>query len=65
MKMLEIVALILIVISALFKGLALKYLSNKTWEFELRKKKYMQMNIPSYLFLIPGVILLAYVYFIQ
>lgn len=65
MKILEIIALVLIVISALFKGLALKHLSNKTWEFELRKKKYMQMNISSYLFLIPGVILLTYVYFIQ
>lgn len=65
MNVLEIIALILIAISAVFKGLALKNLSNKQWEFEQRKKKYLQMNIPSYIFLVPGVLLLVYVYFAQ
>ena len=61
---LEILAIVLIVISAVFKGLALRNLSNQSLEFEIRKKKYLQMNIPSYIFLIPGVILLVYLYFI-
>lgn len=62
---LEIIAISLIVISALFKGLALYNLSNKNWDMDMRKKKYMQMNIPSYIFLVPGFILLLYVYFIK
>ena len=64
MSKLEILAIVLIVISAVFKGLALRNLSNQSLEFETRKKKYLQMNIPSYIFLIPGVILLVYLYFI-
>lgn len=64
MSKLEILAIVLIVISAVFKGLALRNLSNQSLEFEIRKKKYLQMNIPSYIFLIPGVILLVYLYFI-
>ena len=63
MRTLEILAIVLIVISAVFKGLALRNLSNQTLEFDLRKKKYMQMNIPSYIFLIPAAILLGYLYF--
>ena len=63
MRTLEILAIVLIVISAVFKGLALRNLSNQTLEFDLRKKKYMQMNIPSYIFLIHAAILLVYLYF--
>ena len=61
---LEILAIACIIISALFKGLALRNLANQNLDFEIRKKKYLQMNIPSYIFLIPGVILLIYLYFI-
>ena len=64
MSKLEILAVVLIIISAVFKGLALRHLSNQSLEFDVRKKKYLQMNIPSYIFLIPGVILLVYLYFI-
>lgn len=63
MNTLEIIAVVLIVVSAVFKGLALRNLSNQNLEFDIRKKKYMQMNIPSYIFLVPGVILLIYLYF--
>ena len=63
MNTLEIIAVVLIVDAAVFKGLALRNLSNQSLEFDVRKKKYMQMNIPSYIFLVPGVILLIYLYF--
>lgn len=63
MNTLEIIAVVLIVVSTVFKGLALRNLSNQNLEFDVRKKKYMQMNILSYIFLVPGVILLIYLYF--
>ena len=61
----EIIAIMLIVISAILKGIALKNLSNKSWEFDVRKKKYMTMNIASYIFLLPGFLILVYVYFLK
>lgn len=61
----ESIAIALILISAVFKGFALRHLANKSMAFEERKKKYFRFNIPSYFFLIPGVILLVYCYFIR
>lgn len=60
----EIVAYILILISAVFKGLALMNLNNKSREFTISKKRYGQLNLLCYLFLIPGVLLWAYHSFI-
>ncbi len=60
----EIVAYILILVSAVFKGLALMNLNNKSREFSISKKKYGQWNLLCYLFLIPGVLLWAYCTFV-
>ncbi|MFR6291363.1 MAG: hypothetical protein ACLUKQ_07900 [Peptococcaceae bacterium] len=60
----EIVAYILILVSAVFKGLALMNLNNKSREFSISKKKYSQWNLLCYLFLIPGVLLWAYCTFV-
>lgn len=54
------IAFILIIVSALFKGVALRNLSNTKWEMEKRKKVYWKWNILCYIFLIPGAILLIY-----
>ncbi len=54
---LELVAYALIFLSMPFKGIALMNLQNKTRDFSISKKKYMQWNLISYLLLIPGVIL--------
>ena len=54
---LELVAYVLIFLSMPFKGIALMNLQNKTRDFSISKKKYMQWNLISYLLLIPGVIL--------
>lgn len=56
----EMVAYILILISAVFKGIALMHLNNKTLDFQLRQKKYIKYNIICYGFLLPGVALFAY-----
>ena len=60
----EIVAYILILVSAVFKGLALMNLNNKSREFSISKKKYGQWNLLCYLFLSPGVLLWAYCTFV-
>ncbi len=54
------IAFILIIVSALFKGVGLRNLSNTKWEMEKRKKVYWKWNILCYIFLIPGAILLIY-----
>jgi len=64
MTTLEIVSYVLILVSAVFKGIALMNLNNKNREFEISKKKYTRFNIVSYLLLIPGVILFVYCNFL-
>ncbi len=64
MTTLEIVSYVLILVSAIFKGIALMHLNNKSREFEIRKKLYGKFNIVSYLTLVPGVILFAYCNFL-
>lgn len=54
------IAFILIIVSALFKGVALRNLSNTKWDMDKRKKVYWKWNILCYIFLIPGAILLIY-----
>lgn len=54
------IAFILIIVSALFKGVALRNLSNTNWDMPKRKKVYWKWNILCYIFLIPGAILLIY-----
>jgi hypothetical protein len=54
---LELVAYALIFPSIPFKGIALMNLNNKTRDFSISKKKYMQWNIISYLLLVPGIVL--------
>ena len=56
----ELVAYALILVSAVFKGLALMNLNNKSRDFAISKKKYGQLNLLCYMFLIPGVLLWAY-----
>lgn len=56
----KIVSYILILVSAVFKGLALINLSNKSRDFAISRKKYKQFNLICYLFLLPGVLLFAY-----
>jgi len=64
MTTLEIVSYVLMLVSAVFKGIALMNLNNKNREFEISKKKYTRFNIVSYLLLIPGVILFVYCNFL-
>ena len=52
------IAFILIIVSALFKGVALRNLSNTEWEMAKRKKIYWKWNILCYIFLVPGAALL-------
>ena len=54
------IAFILIIVSALFKGVALRNLSNTEWEMAKRKKIYWKWNIICYIFLVPGAALLIY-----
>lgn len=54
------IAFILIIVSALFKGVALRNLSNTEWEMAKRKKVYWKWNILCYIFLVPGAALLIY-----
>lgn len=61
---LEIVSYVLILVSAVFKGIALMNLNNKKREFEISKKLYTKFNIVSYLLLVPGVILFVYCNFL-
>ena len=64
MTTLEIVSYVLILVSAVFKGIALMNLNNKNREFAISKKLYTKFNITSYLTLVPGVILFAYCNFL-
>ena len=64
MTILEIVSYVLILLSAVFKGIALINLNNKNREFTISKKLYTRFNIASYLMLLPGVILFAYCNFL-
>ncbi|MBO4948470.1 MAG: hypothetical protein IJE80_07085 [Peptococcaceae bacterium] len=64
MTTLEIVSYVLILVSAVFKGIALMNLNNKNREFEISKKLYTKFNIISYLLLVPGVILFVYCNFL-
>lgn len=64
MTTLEIVSYVLILVSAVFKGIALMNLNNKNREFAISKKLYTKFNIASYLTLVPGVILFAYCNFL-
>ena len=56
----KIVSYILILVSAVFKGLALMNLSNKSRDFAISRKKYKHFTLICYLFLLPGVLLFAY-----
>ena len=56
----KIVSYILILVSAVFKGLALMNLSNKSRDFAISRKKYKQFHLICYLFLLPGVLVFAY-----
>ena len=60
---LEILSYILILISAVFKIIALVQLSNKSRDFAISKKKYTQMNIACYLFLVQASCYLYTAYF--
>ena len=62
---LEILSYTLILISAVFKIIALVQLSNKSRDFAISKKKYTQMNSACYLFLVPGVLLFVYSVFLH
>ena len=62
---LEILSYTLILISAVFKIIALVQLSNKSRDFAISKKKYTQMNIACYLFLVPGDLLFVYSVFLH
>lgn len=64
MNPLLIVAYVLILVSALFKGLALKELSAKNRDAKTNQKKYAKLNIICYALLLPGVILWAVVSFV-
>lgn len=56
----KIVSYVLVFISAIFKTIALVELSNKKRDFAISQKKYKQMNLVCYLFLLPGVLLFIY-----
>ncbi len=60
MMTIDNIAFILIIVSALFKGVALRNLSNTDWEMAKRKKVYWKWNILCYIFLVPGAALLIY-----
>lgn len=64
MTTLEIVSYVLILVSAVFKGIALMHLNNKSREFAISKKYYTKFNIVSYLLLVPGIILFVYCNFL-
>lgn len=64
MTTLEMLSYVLILVSAVFKGIALMNLNNKTREFEISKKKYTRFNIISYLLLVPGIIIFVYCNFL-
>lgn len=64
MTTLEIVSYVLILVSAVFKGIALMNLNNKSRAFEISKKYYVRFNIICYLLLVPGVILFIYCNFL-
>ena len=55
----ENIGWVLIIISALFQGLALRALGNMDMESEQRKKKYLKFLAVCMLFFIPGTILLV------
>ena len=48
----KIVSYVLVFISAIFKIIALVELSNKKRDFAISQKKYKQMNLVCYLFLL-------------
>lgn len=53
------IAFILIIVSALFKGVALRNLSNTEWEMAEQQKNFnWKWNILCYIFLVPGAALL-------
>ena len=54
------ISYILILVSAVFTGLALMNLSNKSRDFSISRQKYKQFNLVCYLFLLPGVLLFVY-----
>ena len=54
----ENIGWLLIIISAVFQGLALRALGNMDLESEQRKKKYLKFLAVCMLFFIPGAILL-------
>ena len=56
----KIISYILILVSDVFKGLALMNLSNKSRDFSISRQKYKQFNLVCYLFLLPGVLLFVY-----
>lgn len=60
----EWISYLLILISAVMKGLALYHLSQKSFDFPTRQKRYMRFNMLCYLFLLPGVLLWAYLHFV-
>lgn len=64
MDILEITSYLLVLVSAIIKGIALLHLNNKNRAFEISKKLYMKFNIVSYLLLVPGVILFVYCKFL-
>lgn len=47
-------------ISLIFKTIALSKISSKTATLEEKKANYKKFNIPSYIFLVVGVVLLVY-----
>lgn len=59
------IALIIIVVSAVFQGFALKTLANKQLEEALRKKKYTQLKLIGYALLLPAVGIMIYAYFFK
>lgn len=64
MSTLELISYGLILVSAVFKGIALMNLNNKSREFAVNKKAYTRFNIVSYLTLVPGVLIFAYCNFL-
>lgn len=57
--MLENIGWILVIISAVFQGLALRALGNMNDESAVRKKKYIKFLIICLVFFIPGAIMLV------
>ena len=56
----KLVSYALILVSAVFKGVALMHLSNQKNDFGVRQTRYKQFNLLCYLFLLPGILLFAY-----